>query len=67
LKFPDLSSGHLAYPAVSMAVAAGVISTGADNAFQPTLVVSGAEAVSAVSRVQALTAGLPPPAGQSQR
>jgi tetratricopeptide (TPR) repeat protein len=67
LKFPDLSSGHLAYRAVSMAVAAGVMNTGPDNAFQPTLIVSGADAAAAVSRVQALTGGSPPPGGQSQR
>jgi tetratricopeptide (TPR) repeat protein len=67
LKFPDLSSGHLAYPAVSMTVAAGVMNTGPDNAFQPTLVVSGADAAAAVSRVQALIGGSPPPGGQSQR
>ena len=66
LKFPDLPAGHLAYPAVSMAVAAGVMSTGADNAFQPSLVVSGADAAAAVSRVEAL-AGAPPTGGQSQR
>ena len=66
MRFPDLSAGHLAYPAVSMAVAAGVMKTGADNAFQPTLVVSGAEAAEAVSRVEALAGGSPT-GGQSQR
>jgi tetratricopeptide (TPR) repeat protein len=59
LKFSDLSPGHLAYPAASMAVAAGVMTTGPDNAFQPSLVVSGAEAAAAVSRVDALAGGSP--------
>ena len=58
-RFPDLSTGHLAYPAVSMSVAAGVMTTGPDNAFQPSLIVSGADAAAAVSRVEALAAGLP--------
>jgi len=54
LKFSDLSTGHLAYPAASMAVAAGVMKTGPDNAFQPSQVVNGAEAVAAVVRVDGL-------------
>jgi tetratricopeptide (TPR) repeat protein len=61
LKFADLSTGHLAYPAASMAVAAGVMKTGADNAFQPASPVSGAEAVAAISRVEQLAG--PQPAG----
>jgi tetratricopeptide (TPR) repeat protein len=67
LNFSDLPAGHLAYPAVSMTVAAGVMSTGPDSAFQPTLVVSGADAAAAVSRIQALTGSSPPPGGQNQR
>lgn len=66
LRFPDLPAGHLAYPAVSMAVAAGVMTTGADNAFQPTQAVSGADAAAAVSRLEALAGGSPT-GGQSQR
>jgi tetratricopeptide (TPR) repeat protein len=65
-RFPDLSTGHLAYPAVSLAVAAGVMTTGPDNTFQPSLIVSGADAAAAVSRVEALVAGSPT-GGQSQR
>jgi hypothetical protein len=54
MKFPDLVPSHLAYPAASMAVAAGVMTTGADNAFQPSKVVTGVEALAAVARMEAL-------------
>jgi hypothetical protein len=65
IKFSDLSPGHLAYPAASMAVAAGVMKTGPDNAFFPSQMVSGAEAVAAIVRVDQL-AGVPAPAAVSQ-
>ena len=58
LKFSDLSPGHLAYPAASMAVAAGVMKTGPDNSFQPSRPVTGAEAIDAVATIEGL-AGLP--------
>ena len=48
-----------------MAVAAGVMKTGADNAFFPSQIVNGAEAVAAIVRVDQL-ASVPPPGGQSQ-
>jgi tetratricopeptide (TPR) repeat protein len=64
LKFSDLQPGHLAYPAASIAVAAGVMKTGADNAFQPQQIVNGPEAVAAVLRVEAIAASLPAPAQQ---
>jgi tetratricopeptide (TPR) repeat protein len=57
LKFSDLTASHLAYPAASAAVASGVLSVGPDNAFQPSRPVSGAEAIDAISRIEAL-AGL---------
>jgi tetratricopeptide (TPR) repeat protein len=57
LKFGDLSPSHLAYPAASVAVASGVMKTGADNTFQPSRIVTGAEAVEAMTRIEAL-AGL---------
>ena len=57
LKFSDLSPGHLAYPAASAAVAAGVMNVGPDNAFQPSRLVTGAEAIEAVAKIEAL-AGL---------
>jgi S-layer family protein len=64
LKFSDLQPGHLAYPAASIVVAAGVMKTGADNAFQPQQIVNGPEAVAAVVRVEAIAASLPAPASQ---
>jgi tetratricopeptide (TPR) repeat protein len=57
LKFSDLSAAHIAYPAASAAVASGVMSTGPDASFQPSRVVSGAEAIEAVQKIEAL-AGL---------
>jgi tetratricopeptide (TPR) repeat protein len=54
MKFSDLPPAHLAYPAASMAVAAGVMQTGPANTFQPAKVVTGAEAVAAVARIQTL-------------
>jgi hypothetical protein len=54
LKFSDLSPSHLAYPAVSIAVASGVMKTVGDNAFQPSRAVTGPEAVEAIARIQAL-------------
>ena len=55
MKFTDLAPTHLAYPSASMAVAAGVMTTGADNSFQPSKVVTGAEAMAAVARVEVLS------------
>jgi tetratricopeptide (TPR) repeat protein len=55
VKFTDLAVTHLAYPAASMSVAAGVMSTAADNRFQPGDVVTGADAVQAVARIAALS------------
>ena len=53
-RFTDMSTGHLAYPAASTAVAAGVMQTTAEGAFQPTRIVSGAEAADAVDRIRSL-------------
>ena len=55
LKFSDLAPGHLAYPAASIAVAAGVMSTGPANTFQPSRAVTGAEAVEAIAKVEELS------------
>ena len=52
----DVPPGHLAYPAVRRAVAAGVMPL-RDGAFQPLAPVSGAEAVEVVTRLAALTGG----------
>ncbi|MCU1383526.1 MAG: hypothetical protein JWL71_2223 [Acidobacteria bacterium] len=57
LKFADLSPGHLAYPAASIAVASGVMKTSAENSFQPSRIVTGADAVETIGRVETL-AGL---------
>jgi tetratricopeptide (TPR) repeat protein len=55
LPFTDLSVRHLAYPAASAAVAAGVLATGPNNTFQPSKPVSGAEAIEAIGKLEALT------------
>jgi Flp pilus assembly protein TadD len=60
LKFSDLPPTHLAYAAASAAVASGVMQTSADAAFQPSRVVTGAEAVEAISRLEALAGGATP-------
>jgi tetratricopeptide (TPR) repeat protein len=54
LKFSDLTASHLAYPAASAAVASGVLQIAADNAFQPSRPVTGAEAIDAIARIEAL-------------
>jgi tetratricopeptide (TPR) repeat protein len=54
VRFPDMSTGHIAYPAASLAVAAGVIRTGADGTFQPSRSVTGEEAIAAIERLQGL-------------
>lgn len=53
MRFTDLAATHLSYPAASMAVAAGVMDA-AGGAFQPANVVSGAEAVAVLARVETL-------------
>ena len=63
--FPDLAASHLAYPAASVAVASGVLTTGPDGSFQPSRIVSGGEAVAAIQRLETL-AGLPG-SGKAQR
>jgi tetratricopeptide (TPR) repeat protein len=56
LKFSDLPPNHLAYPAASMAVAAGVMSTAENSAFQPAKAVTGAEAIDAITKIESLAA-----------
>jgi tetratricopeptide (TPR) repeat protein len=53
-KFPDVSPGHLAYPAASLAVEAGVMLPLDDGSFQLTRPVSGAEAAAAVKKLEEL-------------
>lgn len=55
-RFTDMTASHLAYPAVSMAVAAGVLAPTETGAFQPTRGVTGAEAVDAVEHLRRLAA-----------
>ncbi len=57
VRFSDVAPTHLAYPAASAVVAAHVLKTTADNAFQPSRPVSGAEAVEAIAQLESL-AGL---------
>jgi tetratricopeptide (TPR) repeat protein len=54
LKFSDLSPSHLAYPAASIAVASGVMTMAPGNSFQPSRAVTGAEAIEAMTKIQAL-------------
>jgi hypothetical protein len=58
--FSDLADTHLAYPSASIAIASGVMDRPSETTFQPSRVVSGAEAAQAIDRLQALA----PPAGQ---
>jgi tetratricopeptide (TPR) repeat protein len=53
-KFPDVGPRHLHYPAASLAVEAGVMSTVDDGSFQLTRAVTGAEALAAVEKLQEL-------------
>jgi tetratricopeptide (TPR) repeat protein len=52
--FPDLSASHLSFPDASAAVASGVMTIGPSGEFDPSRVVSGAEAMAAVAKLQAL-------------
>lgn len=58
-QFSDLSPRHLAYPAASASVAAGILTAGPDNAFHPSRAVSGAEALDAVARLETLAGPQP--------
>ena len=58
MKFSDLSAGHLAYPAASIAVAAGVMTLGPEASFQPTRPISGEEAAAAIGRIESLAGPL---------
>ena len=55
--FSDMTSGHLSYPAAADAVAAGVLEPLDRDAFQPSRLVGGAEAVAALGRVGILVGG----------
>jgi tetratricopeptide (TPR) repeat protein len=53
-QFTDIGAGHLAYPAASAAVAAGVMAAAADGSFQPLRLVTGAEAIETIQRLQTM-------------
>ena len=53
-QFPDVSPGHLLYPAASLSVEAGVMKTVEDGRFDLTRAVTGAEAVVAVGALEEL-------------
>jgi tetratricopeptide (TPR) repeat protein len=53
-RIADMTPGHLDYPAVSVSVATGVIPLGAEQRFGLNATVSGAEALDAIGRLQAL-------------
>jgi tetratricopeptide (TPR) repeat protein len=55
LRFSDLLPGHLAYPAASAAVAAGVMTTGPGTSFQPSRPITGTEAVEAIAKIEELS------------
>ena len=52
----DVSPTHLSYPAISFVVASGVMTLAEDRRFQVSRTVTGAEAVTAVERLEALPA-----------
>ena len=53
-KFPDVSPRHFSYPAVALAVEAGVMAPLDDGSFQPTRPITGIEAIAAVEKLQEL-------------
>jgi hypothetical protein len=55
VKIADVSSSHLSYPAVSQAVAAGIMPLNGTGAFELLRPVTGAELVEIVGRIEALT------------
>lgn len=60
--FSDLAATHVAHPAASAAVAAGIMTASETREFQPNRVVSGAEAVEAIRRLRLLADGIAPEA-----
>ena len=54
-RFSDVSPGHLSYPAASLAVEAGVMTTREDGSFGLMHPVTGAEAVAAVQALEELS------------
>jgi len=54
LNFADIAPSHLAYPAASTSVAAGILEAGPQSTFEPSRAISGKEAVEAVTRLARL-------------
>jgi tetratricopeptide (TPR) repeat protein len=54
LTIPDVPSSHPAYPAISEAIAAGVLRAGDGAAFQPARIATGAELIQAADRLASL-------------
>jgi len=54
-RFPDVASTNLSYPAVSLAVEAGVMTPAEDGSFQLARPATGAEAMAAVKRLEDLS------------
>jgi tetratricopeptide (TPR) repeat protein len=55
-RFPDVPAGHLSYPAVSLVVAAGVMTPQPDGTFELTRPATGEEAMSAVRKLEEVAA-----------
>lgn len=53
-RFSDVPTSHLAYGAISSAVASGAMTVGQDGTFGPTRPVTGADAIAAIERVRTL-------------
>jgi tetratricopeptide (TPR) repeat protein len=53
-RFPDVSPGHLSYPAAALAIEAGVMKTLDDGSFDLSRAITGAEAVAAVRTLEEL-------------
>lgn len=56
VKVSDVGAGHLSYPAVSLAVASGVMPLLDGDTFQLSRPVSGADAIDAIERIERLAA-----------
>lgn len=59
VRFSDLPTGHLSYPAASVAVQSGVMKTAEGDEFQLSRPVTGAEALAAVRKLEELSGRKP--------
>jgi tetratricopeptide (TPR) repeat protein len=57
--FGDIGPGHLAYPAASVAVAAGVMAADPGGSFSPARLVTGREASEAITRLERMVGRTP--------